>query len=55
MKRTVHNILGEAIEIFAGFSFDARYAWGTKLFTKNCPVCLHCIGKEEIKIGRAHV
>lgn len=54
MKMTVSNVLGEQIEIFAGFSWDAKYAWATKLFTKNCSECPHCLGKEEaVRVVRA--
>jgi hypothetical protein len=54
MKMNVSNMLGEVIEIFAGFSYDTKYAWSTKSFTKNCPECPHCIGgKEAISVVRA--
>lgn len=44
-KLTVKNVLGEEGEIFAGLI--GNWDFDTKLFTKNCPQCSYCIGKEE--------
>lgn len=43
----VKNVLGDVTEIFAGFLWDARYAWSTKYLTKNCVECQHYISQKE--------
>lgn len=44
---TLQNVLGKEITIFAGWLGDSRYAWSSKFFTKDCPCCPYCVGKED--------
>jgi hypothetical protein len=43
----VKNVLGQELKVVACFTWDARYAWGSKRITKNCAQCQHCVGRED--------
>ncbi len=44
---TVKSVTGSEIRVFAGFVYDAKYDWGTKKATKDCPQCRYCVSRED--------